>query len=141
MQSVRIRKTGAIARLGRTGFPHLTSATGGTIDIVTGATQPGFNPIDLLYASLASCMAMSARIAASRMGMLDQVGNISVTVCGNKAEENSRSRIAGFHVTFSIDGDIGEEARRAITDEAEKICTVSNTLASGPAMEVRISDA
>lgn len=141
MQSVRIRKTGAIARLGRTGFPHLTSATGGTIDIVTGGTQPGFNPIDLLYASLASCMAMSARIAASRMGMLDQVGSISVTVCGNKAEENGRSRIAGFHVTFSIDGDIDEEAKRTIVDEAEKICTVSNTLASGPAMEVRISAA
>lgn len=141
MQSVRIRKTGAIARLGRTGFPNMTSATGGTIDIVTGATQPGFNPIDLLYASLASCMAMSARIAASRMGMLDQVGNISVAVYGNKAEENGRSRIAGFHVTFSIDGDIDEEAKRTIVDEAEKICTVSNTLASGPAMEVRISGA
>ena len=44
-------------------------------------------------------------------------------------------------MTFSIDGDIDEEAKRTIVDEAEKICTVSNTLASGPAMEVRISGA
>ena len=57
------RPTGATATLGRTGFPHVTSTTGGTLDIVTGPSQPGFNPLDLLYASLAACLAMSARMA------------------------------------------------------------------------------
>ena len=38
---LRTRITGATASLGRTGFPHVTSVTGGTLDIVTGPSQPG----------------------------------------------------------------------------------------------------
>lgn len=139
MQSVKIRKTGATARLGRTGFPRLTSATGGAIDIVTGAAEPGFNPLDLLYASLASCMAMSARIAASRAGLLGQLRDITVEVRGEKAEEDGRSRIARFDVIFSIDGDIDDDKRRSILREAERICTVSNTLSGRHVIEVRLA--
>ncbi len=39
---VRPRPTGATAVLGRTGFPHVTSATRGELDIVTGAVAAGF---------------------------------------------------------------------------------------------------
>ncbi len=63
---VRTRPVGASAVLGRTGFPHVTSATGGEIDIVTSPSQPGFNPLDLLYSSLSACLVLSARMAASQ---------------------------------------------------------------------------
>lgn len=140
MSEPKTRETGATARLGRTGFPRMTSATGGTLDIVTGATQPGFNPLDLLHASLAACMAMSARIVASRMDLLGQLHGIAVEVRGDKTEEDGRSRIARFDVVFSIDADIDDETKRLIIHEAEKICTVSNTLGATPAIDLRLAD-
>ena len=79
---IKVRPTGATATLGRTGFPHVVSETGGVIDIRTGAAEAGFNPLDLLYASLSACLAMSARIAASRLGVLDRLTHVSGRVSG-----------------------------------------------------------
>ena len=129
--TTRTRPTGASAVLGRHGFPHVTSATGGEIQIVTGPSQAGFNPIDLLYASLSACMAMSARIAASQMGVLDRLTDIRADVTGEKSTEGL-SRVVKFNIVLTIRGDIHAEARHAIAVAAEEeICTVSNTLRGG----------
>ncbi|TIS71407.1 MAG: OsmC family peroxiredoxin, partial [Mesorhizobium sp.] len=63
---IRTRATGACAVLPPGGLPAVTTPTGGTVDVVTAVSAPGFNPLDLLYASLAACMVLSARIAATR---------------------------------------------------------------------------
>lgn len=134
------RPTGASALLGRHGFPHITSATGGEIQIVTGPSQPGFNPIDLLYASLSACLAMSARIAASQMGLLDQLSEIRADVIGEKSSEGL-SRVVKFNVVLTIRGDIHAEARQAIARAAEEeICTVSNTLRGGADFSLTVLD-
>jgi uncharacterized OsmC-like protein len=128
----RPRPTGATAVLGRTGFPHITSATGGALTVVTSPSQPGFNPLDLLYASLSACLTMSARIAASQRGVLDRVTEISAEVTGEKATEGL-SRVQTFNIVFTIKGDIDEETRNAIALAAEQdICTVSNTIRGNP---------
>jgi uncharacterized OsmC-like protein len=128
----RPRPTGATAVLGRTGFPHITSATGGALTVVTSPSQPGFNPLDLLYASLSACLTMSARIAASQRGVLDRVTEISAEVTGVKATEGL-SRVQTFNIVFTIKGDIDEETRNAIALAAEQdICTVSNTIRGNP---------
>jgi uncharacterized OsmC-like protein len=140
MQDVRtkIRPTGAKAVLGRSGFPHLTSATGGEIDIVTGASQAGFNPLDLLYASLSACLVMSARIAASQMGVLDQITLLTADVTGEKAAEGL-SRVAKFNIVFKVEGEIDEQTRQAIVAAAEdEICTVSNTIRGNPEFSTTI---
>lgn len=139
MQQSKVRPTGAIASLGRTGFPHIVTPTSGTLDIVTGPSQPGFNPLDLLYASLASCMAMSARIAAHRMGVHESIREIRVEASGQKAGEGP-SRIAGFDIVFTIDGDIDAQTRTAIVHDAEEICTVSNTLSGNPSLNLRLAE-
>ncbi|SSC64836.1 OsmC family protein [Ciceribacter selenitireducens] len=139
MQQSKVRTTGATASLGRTGFPHIVTPTGGTLDIVTGPSQPGFNPLDLLYASLASCMAMSARIAAHRMGVHENIREIRVEASGQKADEGL-SRIARFDILFTIDGDIDAQTRRAIVHDAEEICTVSNTLSGNPSLDLRLAE-
>ena len=138
-QQPKIRPTGATASLGRTGFPHILTPTGGTLDIVTGPSQPGFNPLDLLYASLAACMAMSARIAAHRMGVHESIREIRVEASGEKADEGP-SRIARIDILFTIDGDIDAETRMAIVHEAEEICTVSNTLSGNPSLALRLTE-
>ncbi|MGO6665481.1 OsmC family protein [Rhizobium ruizarguesonis] len=135
----RPRPTGATAVLGRTGFPHVTSATGGEIDIVTTPSQPGFNPLDLLYSSLSACLVLSARIAASQMGVLDKISEITADVTGEKAAEGL-SRVAKFNIAFSIKGDIDEETRRNIAHAAEdEICTVSNTVRGDPEFSTTVS--
>lgn len=135
---VKPRPTGATAVLGRTGFPHITSATKGELDIVTGASQPGFNPLDLLYSSLSACLVLSARIAASQMGILDRITEISADVSGDKATEGP-SRVQTFNIAFSIKGDIDDETRQKIAHAAEEICTVSNTIRGNPEFATVIS--
>ncbi|MCM2291339.1 OsmC family protein [Allorhizobium sp. BGMRC 0089] len=129
---LRQRAVGATAKLGRTGFPEIRSATGGEIAIVTGPSQPGFNPLDLLYASLAGCLVMSARIVASELGVLNRIVEISAEVTGEKAKEGL-SRIETFEIAFTITGEIDEETRQTIARRAEnEVCTVSNTLRADP---------
>ncbi|WP_438750865.1 OsmC family protein [Pararhizobium sp. O133] len=135
----KTRPTGASAVLGRHGFPLVTSATGGEIQIVTGPSQAGFNPIDLLYASLSACMAMSARIAANQMGLLDRLTDIRAEVSGEKANDGL-SRVMRFDITLTIRGDIDDAARQMIAGAAEEICTVNNTLRGGADFSLKISD-
>jgi uncharacterized OsmC-like protein len=136
---VKPRSVGATAVLGRTGLPHVTSATGGGLDIVTGPSQPGFNPLDLLYSSLSACLVLSARIAASRMGILDKIAEITADVTGEKATEGL-SRVQKFNIVFTIKGEIDEETRQAIARAAEdEICTVSNTIRGNPQFATTIS--
>jgi uncharacterized OsmC-like protein len=136
---VRTRPVGASAVLGRTGFPHVTSATGGEIDIVTSPSQPGFNPLDLLYSSLSACLVLSARMAASQLGVLDRITELKADVTGEKATEGV-SRVKTFNIVFSIKGDIDEETRQKIAHAAEdEICTVSNTIRGNPEFSTVVS--
>jgi uncharacterized OsmC-like protein len=136
---VRTRPVGATAVLGRTGFPHVTSATNGEIDVVTSPSQPGFNPLDLLYSSLSACLVLSARMAASQLGVLDRITELKADVTGEKATEGL-SRVKTFNIAFSIKGDIDEETRQKIAHAAEdEICTVSNTIRGNPEFSTVIS--
>lgn len=135
----KTRPTGATAVLGRTGFPQITSATGGELGIVTGPSQPGFNPLDLLYASLSACLAMSARIVASEMGVMDRIVSITANVTGEKATDGL-SRVERFNIEFTIAGDIDEETREKIAERAEnEVCTVSNTIRGNPAFSTLVT--
>jgi uncharacterized OsmC-like protein len=135
----KARRTGATATLGRTGFPHVTSVTGGEINVVTAPSQVGFNPLDLLYSSLSACLVLSARMAASQMGVLDKLTEVSAVVTGDKAAEGP-SRVEKFNIAFTIKGDFDDEMRHAIARAAEdEICTVSNTIRGGPAFSTVVS--
>ena len=136
---MKSRSVGATSVLGRTGYPHVTTATGGEIGIVTCASQPGFNPLDLLYSSLSACLVLSARIAASQLGVLDRITEITADVTGEKATEGL-SRVQKFNIAFSIKGDLDEEMRLKIAHAAEdQICTVSNTIRGNPEFSTVIS--
>lgn len=135
MADLRSRPIGATATLGKTGYPAIRSATGGELDVVTGPSQPGFNPLDLLLASLAACMSMSARIAAREMGLHEVVERVTASVSGEKAADEPL-RFAGFTVVLAIDGALDHDQRVALAHRAEAICTVSNSLAVRPTVRV-----
>jgi uncharacterized OsmC-like protein len=127
------RETGATATLTPTGQPVVTSVTGGRMDVVTRPSEPGFNPLDLLYASLSACLVLSARIAASERGLLGRIERLEATVRGVKAQDGP-SRLAGIEAILLIEGDLDDATRRDLRHAAESICTISNTLRAAPAI-------
>ena len=139
MSEVRVKKreTGATATLGRNGHPQIETPTGGALAVVTAASEPGFNPLDLLYSSLAACLVLSARIAASRLGVLDRFESVEARVTGEKSE-GEPARITHFHMRLKITGDFDAETREAIAHQAEDICTVSNTLRGDAAFNLSV---
>ncbi|MFC7064352.1 OsmC family protein [Brucella rhizosphaerae] len=135
---VRTRETGAVAEMPQGKLPTITTPTGGTAEIVTSVSQAGFNPLDLLYASVAACMALSARIAATRLELREKLTDVRVEVKGDKAHEGP-SRIERFDITFHFDGDLTEDEKHRLAEMAEEICTVSNTLRGDPKFDLKIS--
>lgn len=127
------RETGATATLTPAGQPVVSSVTGGRIDVVTRPSEPGFNPLDLLYASLSACLVLSARIAASERGLLGRIERLEATVRGDKAPDGP-SRLAGIEATLLIEGDLDDDTRRELRHAAETICTISNTLRAPPSI-------
>ncbi|WFP61782.1 OsmC family protein [Mesorhizobium sp. WSM4904] len=134
---VRTRKVGALAILPPGGLPTVTTPTGGAVDVVTSVSAPGFNPLDLLYASLAACMVLSARIAATRLGVADRLGEVRAQVSGEKAKDEP-SRVETFNVRLEIAGDLDAATKRRIVKDAETICTVSNTLRGAPQLHTTL---
>ncbi|WP_413992722.1 OsmC family protein [Labrys okinawensis] len=133
--TVTPRKTGATATLARLGHPVVTSAAGGKITVVTRPSESGFSPLDLIYASLAACLVLSARIAASEQGVLGRLRNVEARVHGSKAAEGA-SRVERFDIEMLVDADLDEAAKDAIVAAAERICTISNTLHGGASVEI-----
>ncbi|CDX22262.1 OsmC family protein [Mesorhizobium plurifarium] len=134
---VRTRNVGALAVLPPGGLPAVTTPTGGTVDVVTQVSAPGFSPLDLLYASLAACMVLSARIAATRLGVADRLGEVRADVTGEKAKDGP-SRVETFTVKLEITGDLDTATKQRILADAEDICTVSNTLRGTPALHATL---
>ncbi|PBC00672.1 OsmC family protein [Mesorhizobium sp. WSM3860] len=134
---IRTRATGASAVLPPGGLPAVTTPTGGTVDVVTSVSAPGFNPLDLLYASLAACMVLSARIAATRLGVADRLGEVRADVGGEKAKDEP-SRVETFTIRLQIAGDLDAATKQRIVEDAETICTVSNTLRGAPALHATL---
>lgn len=131
MVTLRTRTTGATANAKAREAVSIVTPTGGALTVATGVNEPGFNPLDLLYASLAACLTLSARHAATRQGVIGRIGEIRVEVAGDKAHEGP-SRVETITLRLVVTGDVTPEERTAILEEAEQLCTVSNTLAAGP---------
>ncbi|MEN5298035.1 OsmC family protein [Brucella sp. TWI559] len=134
----RTRETGAVAEMPHGKLPTITTPTGGAVEIVTSVSQPGFNPLDLIYASLAACMALSARVAATKLELREKLDHVRVEVKGDKAHEGP-SRIERFAVTFHFDGDLTEDEKHRLAEVAEQICTVSNTLRGDPKFDLNVT--
>ncbi len=134
---IKKRPIGAVATVQRNGHPQVTSRTGGKFGIVTGASEEGFNPLDLMFASLSACLVLSVRIAASKLLLLDRFDGASADVTGEKSADEPY-RIERFIVKILINGELTEDERYNIVDMAEEICTVSNTLKTPPAISLSI---
>jgi uncharacterized OsmC-like protein len=131
--TIRTRVFGATASAGRDGLPEVTSETGGRLSVVTRPSAEGFSPVDLLAASLASCIVLSVQIAARGEGWIAEVDQVTAKVIPEKADD-APSRVARFVTTVTIDGPLDAAKKERLVAAAETICTVSNTLRAGAAI-------
>ena len=99
---------------------------GAVMDVVFSSRAKGFTPLEVQAASLAACMDVSLRIAAQR-AWLDRLGALTVSVAANKAED-APSRLALFEISVQFDDPLDPALQASLAAEAEKICTISNTL-------------
>jgi uncharacterized OsmC-like protein len=133
----RTRATGATGLMARHGPARLVSETGGTLDVTTSVSDPGFNPLDLLYASLAACLVLSVKGAVNRLQFAERFIDVSARVTGEKAHEGP-SRVETIFARLTITGDFTDQERDEIARLAKELCTVSNTLALTPSIEVTV---
>ncbi|MFJ6700623.1 OsmC family protein [Streptomyces sp. NPDC091272] len=126
-----------------TGRFTATNARGGTLEFGTG---PGdaFTPVELLLAALGGCTAVDVDVATSRH--VEPTG-FSVTVRGNKTEDDLGHRLTDLEMVFSVtfpDGGAGERARailpRGIKASHDRLCTVSRTVEVGTPVSARLAD-
>jgi len=99
------------------------------VDLAAGARDSGMTPLELMDAALAGCLALSVRIAARSAGWHERLTSVQVEVRHEKTKDQP-SQIARFDCMFAIEGDLSEDERQALIDEAHRICTVGNTLMS-----------
>ena len=132
---IRKRPSGAVTTVGRRGAASTASATGAVLELSNAASTPGFNPVDLLYASLSACLALSTRIAASELGLFERFESVRVSVSGEKTGSEF-SRVETISVRLEIAGMLSDVEKADIAERAERICTVSNTLRESPQIDV-----
>lgn len=132
---MKTRLTGATASLPARGHASLKTETGGELDVVTSVSAPGFNPLDLLYSALASCLVLSVNGAVVKLQMVDRFEGVTAHVTGEKAHDGI-SRVETIRAVIKIAGDYSDAEREAIRSLAKELCTVSNTLTVTPNVEV-----
>ncbi len=108
------------------------------VEIVSGRVDPGsvyggMSPGALMTASLGLCTAMHVETYLSKEGI--EYGGITVSL-SNKYERDP-VRTAEFTLDIEVDGDLTEEQREGLLEEANR-CYVGNTMKSGPKININL---
>jgi len=97
---------------------------------------PGLTtPVEILLVSAGTCFALSCWAAFAARGR-ERVG-FEVKVTGRKAPEPP-SRLAHIELQVTFDASLPRAEALTVTASAEKLCTVTNTLASVPSCTVSV---
>jgi uncharacterized OsmC-like protein len=137
-RSVRIERTGA-ARY------TVHNVRGGSITIGSAADgDADFTPVELLLAAIGGCTAIDADVATSRHA---PPTSFSVTVTGDKIQDDGGNHLVNLAVRFSVafpEGTDGDRARailpRAVRMSHDRLCTVSRTVELGTPVSSEVAE-
>lgn len=132
------RSTAVVIRSGPQGIT-VTNSGGHEIRIAVSPSTDGFNPIELQAAALAVCTSLGIRRQAGVANVTASLREFEVRAEGFKAKDLP-SRLERFELRVKLEGEIGEETRRAIVGEAEKACTIANTLRAPTTVNAVVED-
>ncbi|GAB3443503.1 OsmC family protein [Actinophytocola sediminis] len=123
-----------------TGRYVASNARGGTLPI--GGDD--FTPVELLLAAIGSCTATDADVVISRRTEPD---TFTVTVSGDKIQDESGNHLTNLAVTFDVRlpaGQAGDQARtllaRTVKLSHDRLCTVSRTIELGTPVRSTVAD-
>lgn len=120
------RSTAVVVRSSPEGIT-VTNSAGHALKIALSPSTEGFNPIELQAAALAVCTSLGVRRQAGLANVAETLREFEIHAEGFKAKELP-SRLERFELRVRLDSDIDEGTRLKIVTEAEKACTIANTL-------------
>ncbi|MEO8209260.1 MAG: OsmC family protein [bacterium] len=101
---------------------------------ISGGTDEGFNPYELVLSALGSCKAITMRMYAQRKNI--PLGDISINLYYEKIHaedcpecETKEGKIDKIEVEIILSGELDEDQRKRLLDISEK-CPVHKTLVS-----------
>ncbi len=103
--------------------------------VAVGGEGAGANPMEYLFASLAGCLATTARIIATQQkldlqGMDIKVeGALDLNVLYGKSRDG-RPGATGINVSIALDSAMSELERRRFLEELRARCPISDTIAA-----------
>jgi uncharacterized OsmC-like protein len=112
-------------------FVHDEPLTG----LVASTTNP-VSPVEYQLIAVAGCFALSLEAARTARAWPESV--FDVTVLGSKAPDLP-SRLERIAISVSMPGPLDAAAQATLIKDAKRLCTVTNTLANAPALEVELA--
>jgi putative redox protein len=108
------------------------------VEIVSGSVNPGsayegMSPGALMTASLGLCTAMHIETYLSK----ESIEYEGITVSLSNKYERDPVRTAEFTLDIEVDGDLTEEQREGLLEEANR-CYVGNTMKGGPKININL---
>lgn len=95
-------------------------------------TNKGPTPVEYLLGSLGSCICITCRMMANRMGMeIDSVKTVvegDIDYEGMVNPDEVRPGVGEIRVKVNLKGDLDEEEKQKIVEQAEHSCPVTDTL-------------
>ena len=103
---------------------------------LVGSTTTPISPVEYQLIALAGCFALSLEAARKAREWPESV--FDVTVLGSKAPDLP-SRLERIVISVSMQGPLDAAAQATLMKDAKRLCTVTNTLANAPALEVDLA--
>jgi uncharacterized OsmC-like protein len=109
--------------------------------VAMGGADAGANPMEYLFASLAGCIATTARIIASQQsldlkGMEIKVeGSFDTGVILGKSRDG-RPGVTGINVSVALDSAMSETERQSFFKELQSRCPISDTIAAATPLTI-----
>lgn len=140
MSSPSIRKPPAavVVRSSPQGIT-VTNDAGHVIKIAVSPSTEGFNPLQLQAAALAVCTSLGIRRQAGIAGLGEELREFQIRAEGFKSHE-APSRLERFELRVTLDGNVDEDVSRTLVEEAEKACTIANTLRLPAVVQAVVED-
>ncbi len=106
-------------------------------ELVGSVTAP-VSPVEYQLIAVAGCFALSLEAARKAREWPECVFDVAVS--GSKAPDLP-SRLERIAIDISIEGPLDAPAKATLVKDAKRLCTVTNTLAGTPALDVELATA
>jgi uncharacterized OsmC-like protein len=103
---------------------------------LVGSTTTPVSPVEYQLIAVAGCFALSLEAARKAREWPESI--FDVTVLGSKAPDLP-SRLDRVAIDISIEGPLDAAAQATLLKDAKRLCTVTNTLANAPVLDVELA--